>query len=184
MLEPCPFCGALPCDWVNNPHTSPASQSDEALVDALATKLAPFVCRPVHNGDCDDVAAAQSHARFVARAVLPIIAAREAAAREGGRREGIEDAAARDVMVERERQMIVEGWTPEHDDTHDQGELANAAACYAYGEMIGTQTGYRLWPWGDDAWKPASRRRQLVKAGALILAEIQRLDRALAEKQP
>lgn len=23
-LEPCPTCGALPCDWVNNPHLQAA----------------------------------------------------------------------------------------------------------------------------------------------------------------
>jgi hypothetical protein len=34
------------------------------------------------------------------------------------------------------------------------------------------------WPWAPEAWKPGERRRMLVKAGALILAEIERLDRA------
>jgi len=35
-----------------------------------------------------------------------------------------------------------------------------------------------LWPWGKEWWKPSDRRRDLVKAGALIAAEIDRLDRA------
>lgn len=40
------------------------------VVEAMANALAPFVCRPVHNGDCDDISAGQSHARYVARAAL------------------------------------------------------------------------------------------------------------------
>jgi hypothetical protein len=34
------------------------------------------------------------------------------------------------------------------------------------------------WPWSQDWWKPTNPRRDLVKAGALIAAEIERLDRA------
>ncbi|WP_211172430.1 hypothetical protein [Massilia forsythiae] len=80
--------------------------------------------------------------------------------------------AARDVLDERQRQVEKEGWTPEHDDMHDSGEMAHAAACYAVGD---DKPG---WPWARKWWKPGSRRRSLVKAGALILAEIERLDRA------
>ena len=47
-----------------------AQQPDDAMVERVATVLAPFVCRPVHNGDCDDIAAGQSHARYVARAAI------------------------------------------------------------------------------------------------------------------
>lgn len=85
--------------------------------------------------------------------------------------------AARDVLAERQRQISAEGWTPEHDDEHDVGELSQAAAFYAmYG--LSFERGRVVWPW-DESWlKPGSRRRNLVKAGALILAEIERLDRA------
>ncbi len=93
--------------------------------------------------------------------------------------------AARDVLAERLRQMSVEGWTPKHDDEHDGGELSRAAACYAL-EGIAPYTGYgidikRTWldtGWSWSWWKPEGRRRNLVKAGALILAEIERIDRA------
>lgn len=47
-----------------------AQQPDEAMVERVATVLAPFVCRPVFSGDCDDIAAGQSHARYVARAAI------------------------------------------------------------------------------------------------------------------
>jgi hypothetical protein len=84
--------------------------------------------------------------------------------------------AARDVLAERQRQISVEGWTPEHDDMHDNRELAHAAACYAYPELTGVQE-LKAWPWAPGWWKPKGYRRNLVKAGALILAEIERLDR-------
>ncbi len=94
--------------------------------------------------------------------------------------------AAQDVLAERERHVSVEGWQHEHDDLHDGGALADAAACYAATEPafcalpfqgVGTQQYRWLWPWDAAWWKPTSRRRNLVKAGALILAEIERLDR-------
>ena len=78
-----------------------------------------------------------------------------------------------DVMNERARQQDAEGWTPEHDDQHNCSEMAYAAAAY----ILGYQ---QLWPiFWDTAWlKLTDKRRDLVKAGALILAEIERLDRA------
>lgn len=89
--------------------------------------------------------------------------------------------AAHDVLAERRRQIEAEGWTPEHDDEHDSGELADAAACYAaYAEshrMLSRPP--LLWPWPSAWWKPSpDMRRNLVKAAALLLAEIERLDRA------
>lgn len=90
--------------------------------------------------------------------------------------------AATDVLTERRRQVEAEGWTPEHDDEHSNGEMALAAACYARAgsgvPMIADVP--LLWPWTSSWWKPAGARRNLVKAAALILAEIERLDRAAA----
>jgi len=86
-------------------------------------------------------------------------------------------AAARDVLAERQRQISAEGWTPEYDDQHNSGDMAFAAACYA----TATPEGFSdivQWPWAAKWWKPAGPRRNLVKAAALILAEIERLDRA------
>lgn len=92
-----------------------------------------------------------------------------------------------DVFNERQRQINAEGWTPEHDDIHTVGELARAASCYA----LPNHTTHRnehvtaLWPWGSSWWKPSDDpRRNLVKAAALILAEIERLDRAAGAAQP
>lgn len=84
-----------------------------------------------------------------------------------------------DVIAERQRQQSVEGWTPEHDDEHCNGELAMAAVCYINETGTVNRNGGKPWGWPWDAswWKPNARRRNLVKAGALILAEIERIDR-------
>ena len=97
------------------------------------------------------------------------------------------------IALERERHSEVEGWTPEHDDQHSDGELAEAASCYAAyaniraGGMDARDKGYDLtigrtyrWPWKRHWWKPTpnDRIRELAKAGALIAAEIDRLQRA------
>ncbi|HAG8564305.1 TPA: ead/Ea22-like family protein [Escherichia coli] len=85
-----------------------------------------------------------------------------------------------DVIAERQRQQSVEGWMPEHDDEHCNGELAMAAVCYINETETVNRNGGKPWGWPWDAswWKPNARRRNLVKAGALILAEIERIDRA------
>ena len=88
-----------------------------------------------------------------------------------------------EIAAERRRQVEVEGWTPEHDDRHDRGEMALAAAAYAgetgtYGSgLIGRIKGL-CWPWDAAWWKPKNPRRDLIRAAALIVAEIERLDRA------
>lgn len=89
--------------------------------------------------------------------------------------------AWRDVLAERERQKSAEGYTPEHDNSHRHGDMSTAAACYAMmGRYHYPAAGHPppQWPWDPDSWKPTNYRRNLVKAGALILAEIERLDRA------
>ncbi|HBO1747695.1 TPA: hypothetical protein L4F86_002821 [Pseudomonas aeruginosa] len=86
-----------------------------------------------------------------------------------------------DVQAERHRQITAEGWTPEHDDKHNGGELADAAACYAlWAGGINPGNWREFWPWAPEWLKHSEPRRMLVKAGALILAEIERLDRAAA----
>lgn len=107
-----------------------------------------------------------------------------------------------EVKAERRRQIEVEGWDAQHDDYHDGGELARHAAAYAWAASLNeTQrelaeldyTGRRgwfslvvlrrLWRWADHWWKPTTPRRDLVKAAALIVAEIERLDRLEARNK-
>lgn len=92
--------------------------------------------------------------------------------------------AAHDVLAERHRQVEAEGWTPEHDDEHCAGEMATAAGLYALHAHSNDPTKRLMapghWPWDYRWWKAGAPRRMLVKAGALILAELERLDRATA----
>ena len=86
----------------------------------------------------------------------------------------------KEIEAERRRQIEVEGWTPEHDDQHERGELALAASCYAESSANcwrSPRAVPRAWPWSCRFWKPIGRRRSLIKAAALIVAEIERLDR-------
>jgi hypothetical protein len=97
------------------------------------------------------------------------------------------------IKQERQRQINKHGYTLEHDDRHTQGELSNAAICYLISDP--TRGYYALhdgmdnfldyfWPWSDNEYNPAGfkptpddRIRELIKAGALIVAEIERLQR-------
>lgn len=87
---------------------------------------------------------------------------------------------------ERHRQITEERWTPEHDDEHVNGELADAAACYAMKKAFWRPNSlveiFPVWPatW-DEQWlkkRKHKRKRQLIIAGALLIAELERLDRA------
>ncbi len=98
------------------------------------------------------------------------------------------------IAEERERQIKKENWTPQHDDSHDHGELAAAAAVYAMGFSFGYANGYftdvgfedqiritSAWPFKEPPKFNELRKRDLQKAGALIAAELDRLQR-LTEK--
>jgi hypothetical protein len=89
--------------------------------------------------------------------------------------------ALKDVTAERTRQISQEGFDTSHDDLYVDSELSAAAMCYLLHEsgwerkVLSPPT--MIWPWAIKWWKPTNRRRNLVKAAALILAEIDRLDR-------
>jgi len=95
------------------------------------------------------------------------------------------DADAAVLMVaERERQRTAEGYHPEHDDQHHAGALAAAGVCYAIRHASGVPLGGPSdeppdwWPWDAEWWKPKALRPDLVRAGALLAAELDR-DRRL-----
>ena len=102
------------------------------------------------------------------------------------RREALGTGGVEAIAAERKRQMEVEGWTPEHDDDEHGGEqLAAAASAYLLHDLGVPVLDHgaipclnrRVWPWGFAWWKPKSYRKNLIRAGALIAAEIDRLDR-------
>ncbi|WP_319798280.1 hypothetical protein [Nitrobacter sp.] len=87
-----------------------------------------------------------------------------------------------DVIAERKRQIEVEGWEPGNDAEYFSGELAAAAACYALNAYAyGANTAPPDWPWDVKWWKPKDKRRDLVRAAALLLADIERLDKLQEE---
>lgn len=131
-------------------------------------------------------AAAREGASGIAESVLFLLAADLLAGQVGQ-----VPQAWFDVQAERRRQVEAEGFDASHDDIATRGQIARAAGCYAlHAGGIGTQwpagvgNGSALfWPWDKEWWKPKSARENLVRAAALILAEIERLDRAAAPAQ-
>lgn len=86
------------------------------------------------------------------------------------------------IAAERKRQKEQEGFDPTRDvELYTDGELALAGACYALGDLHRSKEMYGEpppeWPWGKEWWKPTPQNRvgELAKAGALIAAEIDRL---------
>ena len=83
------------------------------------------------------------------------------------------------IKEERERQLAKEGFTPEHDSQWAYGELRHAAVTYLLTldvplNMSSSQATF-WWPWHYDEYKPGTDLSNLVRAGALIAAEIDRL---------
>lgn len=82
------------------------------------------------------------------------------------------------VVAERVRQQTDEGYSPDSDKHRPAGELASAAACYALSAARDDQRRITaVWPWSWDCFKPRDPMRDLERAGALILAEMERLTR-------
>lgn len=95
------------------------------------------------------------------------------------------------IAFERARQMTHEDWSDAHDDQHDEAEMVAAACCYAALARRQTDGTVRSraknidppdgWPWEAGWWKPSDDpSRNLIKAGALIAAELDRLQRRSA----
>lgn len=174
MVLHCPECGAQHIDapeWVDDPH-------DIEQGRILGWKNPPHRSHLCHG--CGHIWRPADVPTNGVSAVKTRGKADSALASQPMSREGMSQAA-QDVLAERRRQIEAEGWTPEHDDAHNNGELAEAAGCYAlHHNDPGLKGAPAWWPWHAAWWKPADPRRNLIKAGALILAELERLDRASA----
>jgi hypothetical protein len=84
------------------------------------------------------------------------------------------------ISEERNRQIEVEGYDKEHDSDeyyHDIDAFVKAAVSYAIIDLKGSEKkySYAWWPWDGIYWKPKDRLRNLVRAGALIAAAIDKL---------
>lgn len=100
-----------------------------------------------------------------------------------------------EILAERFRQVNAEGFAPVIDDLGVAGRLARAGACYALAAgttlYVSARDGIELADvWGSDGppcpkswtldinfWKPRGPRRDLVRAAALIFAELERMAR-------
>ncbi len=90
------------------------------------------------------------------------------------------------IAAERERQLQTEGFTRDGDQQYRRGELAKAATAYVQLAAMDLEAGTRnhiawhgpaaVWPWAPEWWKPVDARRDLVRAGALIAAQIDLID--------
>ena len=87
--------------------------------------------------------------------------------------------AVSDVLIDRHQQLAAEGHVLAHDAAPAGYELAHAAACYAYPELTAL-VGVKTWPWPTVAFNVRDRRSNLVRAAALLISEIEQLDRASA----
>lgn len=106
------------------------------------------------------------------------------------------------ISEERQRQIEKEGWSPEHDDQHSAGELLQAAVAYAdcdptmkkfkqkfvledtFPRGVEFRDPYpETWSKQWDKRKKHSRLRRLAIAGALIAAEIDRVQRSEKESE-
>lgn len=86
--------------------------------------------------------------------------------------------AATYVLAERLRQLDAEGHTPEADDALTDYQLPRAAACYVLAASgVARHKATLFWPFAQPMKVAEQRRRNLIKAAALILAELERLDR-------
>ncbi len=85
-------------------------------------------------------------------------------------------------LIEEERQRQKDRFSAEKDANYSDGQLLDAALSYVYGAInVGhpsMQTPPKEWPWDKSWWKPGDRIRCLTKAGALIAAEIDRIQHA------
>lgn len=98
------------------------------------------------------------------------------------------------VAKERVRQIVEKGYTPQHDDEHTDGSLADAGAAYGaqkepfifldeeIRKIILKNFGYRmrtLYPWcpAFDSHEKHDRKTNLIIGAAFFMAEYERLIR-------
>lgn len=90
------------------------------------------------------------------------------------------DRAREMIAAERQRQIEVEGWSSAHDRHHRDRELSAAGLIYLHWDSdrrapLGDDGVPVGWPWEAQWWKPKDEISNLVRAGALFVAENDRL---------
>lgn len=120
---------------------------------------------------------------------VKFIERRAAALRRGRSRREMANSPHELIAAERQRQIKIEGWTADHDDAHPENEMLRAGLIYYYNIVNPLALEYRDgvpagWPWHRDWWKPKDPVRDLVRAGALCVAEIDRDTRTNGTRGP
>lgn len=96
------------------------------------------------------------------------------------------------LVIEERLRQTAKGFHAAHDDLHRDASLISAAICYAASAYSQHHRGLdtladlapMLWPWNQGDWKPSADPQQnLLEAAAMLLAEIERRQRAAARKE-
>ena len=84
-----------------------------------------------------------------------------------------------DVLKERRHQIMEHNFDAKHDDLYEKNELTFGALSYLFAVVYDYEPAQVpvLWKWHKSWWKPRSKRENLVRAIALAIAELERIDR-------
>jgi hypothetical protein len=93
------------------------------------------------------------------------------------------------IAIAREKLISEAGFDQVHDDAQLQSQLVVAAGSYALHAIASEAERQQFspgapppaWPWEATLWQPEDRNRDLLRAAALLVAEIERLNRLKPE---
>lgn len=88
-------------------------------------------------------------------------------------------AVLNEITRERGKQ-VGKGYDASSDDRYSGYQLIDASIAYSWAALGHAQYGNRYWPWDAESFKPEGQRANLIKAAALLVAEIERMDRLSA----
>lgn len=151
-------------------------------VDAVAAELSQALSRPDTAALNDQIATLKAALNDAEDEILRL---RQEAI---SYRLGLKNASkgGLDMLAERARQKSEEGYTDQHDDAHDNGSLISKAIAYLVDVRLREQgaAGFTeappdYWPGKPEEWKPKREIwRQKVQAGAILIADLDRQERA------
>ena len=76
------------------------------------------------------------------------------------------------VKEEREKQINKHGYTTVHDRHHPNKAVLYGALAYLNSAIYSPTVGIEDWPFKEESFKPEGDIKNLVKAAAMIIAEI------------
>lgn len=184
QYPPCDYCGVVPehhpwhgsgiFNGEDNPHIHACNQCRHLLPPHPEQKPAAWMYRGTDMGDQLSFQCLNHYWRPQFGGTeheyikgIPLYAAPTLQAKQSN--------AANDVLAERHRQIEAEDMTTASDDSYHAAELPRAAAAYILNGA--NDEAPSIWPWARSWWKPRDARANYVRAAALLLAEIERIDR-------